>query len=67
MEDFFAGFTMGLSIALFAVKGKADSALSLGYRDKDGKNRIAVGYVGEDGILPDVWYCANEKGELVKS
>jgi hypothetical protein len=49
------------------VKGNAGSALSLGYRDADGKNRIAVGYVGENGIEADVWYEANEKGELVKA
>jgi len=46
------------------VRGNAGSALSLGYRDKDGRNRIAVGYVGENGIEPDVWYRANERGEL---
>ena len=49
------------------VKGNAGSALSLGYKDASGKNRIAVGYVGENGILPDIWYGANEKGELVRA
>jgi hypothetical protein len=48
------------------VKGNAGSALSLGYRDKDGRNRIAVGYVGENGIEADVWYRLNERGEFVK-
>jgi hypothetical protein len=38
----------------------------LGYKDKTGKNRIAIGYVGEDGIEPDTWYKA-EDGKLVKA
>ncbi len=34
----------------------------------DGKrNRIAVGYVGEDGIKPLTWYTVNAKGEFVEA
>ena len=47
------------------VKGNAGSALSLGYQDARGRNRIAVGYVGENGIQADTWYRASERGELV--
>ena len=28
--------------------------------------RISVGYVGENGIKPDVWYSLNEDGEFVE-
>ena len=38
------------------VKGNAGSALSLGYKDDQGRNRIAVAYVGENGIEADTWY-----------
>jgi hypothetical protein len=41
------------------VKGSDGSALSLGYIDGNGNNRISVAYVGEDGIEPDTWYCIN--------
>ena len=29
------------------------------------RNRIVVGYAGENGILPDTWYCVDQNGELV--
>ena len=48
------------------VRGNAGSALSLGYMDKAGHNRIAVGYVGEDSIEPGQWYKADPAtGRLV--
>ena len=51
-----------------AVRGNAGSALSLGYMDREGRNRIAVGYVGEDGIEPGVWYTADRAtGRLVRA
>ena len=49
------------------VSGKSGSALSLGYRDKSGRNRIAVGYVGENGITADTWYCVTDQGVFVKA
>ena len=49
------------------VKGNAGSALSCGYKDKADKNRIAVAYVGEDGIIADTWYRVNDDGEFVKA
>jgi hypothetical protein len=50
------------------VRGNAGSALSLGYRDAEGRNRIAVGYVGESGIESGVWYAADPKtGRLVQA
>jgi hypothetical protein len=49
-----------------AVKGNAGSALSCGYKDALGRMRIAVGYVGENGIKTDTWYRANESGALVE-
>jgi hypothetical protein len=47
------------------VKGNAGSALSLGYLDSAKRNRIAVGYVGEDGIKADNWYEV-QNGKLVE-
>ena len=41
------------------VKGNAGSALSCGYKDAQGRLRIAVGYVGEGGINADTWYCVD--------
>ena len=49
------------------IQGGAGSALSLGYIDSDGHKRIAVAYVGEDGIAPNVWYKVNDKGEFIKA
>ena len=49
-----------------AVKGNAGSALSCGYQDAEGKKRIAVAYVGENGIEADTWYQPNQSGEWVK-
>lgn len=49
-----------------AVIGSSGSALSAGYIDADGKNRIAVAYVGEDGIEPDTWYRVDKNGKWVK-
>ena len=49
-----------------AVKGNAGSALACGYQDAEGKNRIAVAYVGENGIEADTWYQPNQAGEWVK-
>ena len=46
------------------AKGKDGSALSVGYKDSAGRNRIAVGYVGENGVKADTWYRANKDGEL---
>ena len=48
------------------VAGKEGSALSCGYEDTQGRMRIAVGYVGEDGIKPDTWYCADKSGAIVE-
>ena len=49
------------------VKGNAGSALSLGYRDAQDRNRIAVAYVGEDGIKPDTWYKLNASGKFLEA
>ena len=49
------------------VRGNEGSALSLGYIDENEKNRIAVAYVGENGIEPGVWYKVNNKGEFLKA
>ncbi len=48
------------------VKGNAGSALSLGWRDDSGRNRIAVAYVGEGGIEADAWYRF-QNGKFVKA
>ena len=44
------------------VKGNKGSALSLGYVDNKKRNRIAVAYVGEDGIDEGKWYSVDSKG-----
>jgi hypothetical protein len=44
------------------VKGNAGSALSLGYVDGANRRRIAVAYVGDDGIKPDTWYGVDQSG-----
>lgn len=41
-----------------------DGAIALAWwNEKEKRYRIVVGYVGEDGIKPDVWYCV-ENGKL---
>ena len=47
------------------VKGNAGSALSCGYKDAQGRLRIAVGYVGEGGINADTWYCVDDATGLL--
>ena len=47
------------------VKGNAGSALSCGYKDAQGRLRIAVGYVGEGGINADTWYCVDDANGLL--
>ena len=44
------------------AKGNAGSALSLGYKDAQGRPRIAVAYVGENGIKEDTWYQVDASG-----
>ena len=38
----------------------------LWFDDKSKRPRLAVGYVGEDGIKADTWYRCDEKGKLVE-
>jgi len=33
----------------------------------EGRRRTKVGYIGEDGLLPDVAYKLNDKGEFVEA
>ena len=47
------------------AKGNAGSALSLGYVDGKKRLRIAVAYVGEDGIAPDTWYRVDSSGHFI--
>lgn len=46
------------------VKGDQGSALSAGYVDQQGRRRIAVAYVGENGIQPNVWYRVGGDGNF---
>ena len=53
--------------AALGISGRARAGvggtIAVAWRDGE-RRRIAVGYVGEDGILPDVWYVV-EDGVLV--
>ena len=50
-----------------AAKAGEDGCLAVTWWDKKAdRPRIAVGYVGENGIKPDTWYAADEKGKLVE-
>ena len=56
--------------AVLGLEGRAkagkDGLLAVAWHD--GKRpRLAVGYVGEDGIKPDTWYRATRAGKLVKA
>jgi hypothetical protein len=42
------------------AKGAKGSALSLGYLDSEGRPRIAVAYIGENGIEPNTWYRVDD-------
>ena len=47
------------------LTGGDDSTLSIQYLDGN-KYRIAIAYVGENGILPNVKYKVNDKGKFVE-
>jgi hypothetical protein len=49
-----------------SVKGNAGSALSLGYADAQNRNRIAVAYVGENGIKANVFYRLDDEGNFAE-
>lgn len=57
----------GQAIAGFHGKAKAgeDGVLIINYKDSNNRLRVAVGYVGEDGICPDIFYTV-EDGKLVQ-
>ena len=48
------------------VKGDSGSAMSLGYKDSACRLRIAVAYVGENGIESDTWYKCDNFGNFIK-
>ncbi|EAT4418234.1 hypothetical protein EVL83_11735 [Salmonella enterica] len=57
--------------ASLGIEGKARAseggAIVLCYRDEDGELiHIRASKVGEDGIMPDIWYQLNEDGEFVE-
>lgn len=49
-----------------AKAGKTGIVVVSWWDEKTERKRLCTGYVGEDGIEPDVWYKAVE-GKLVKS
>ncbi|EAT2223858.1 hypothetical protein EZ100_25670, partial [Salmonella enterica] len=56
--------------ASLGIEGKARAseggAIVLCYRDEDGELiHIRASKVGENGIMPDIWYQLNEDGEFV--
>jgi hypothetical protein len=55
-----AGYS-GVSFARFDGRAKAgvNGAICISYRDGK-RERFAIGYVGEDGIKPDAWYCVKD-------
>ncbi|EMD2512491.1 hypothetical protein VQX75_002587 [Salmonella enterica subsp. enterica serovar Kentucky] len=57
--------------ASLGIEGKAmaseGGAIVLCYRDEDGELiHIRASKVGENGIMPDIWYQLNEDGEFVE-
>jgi hypothetical protein len=56
---------MAASEGCIAKAGK-DGAIALRWNEGD-KPRIAVAYVGENGIKPDTFYKLNAKGEFVEA
>ncbi|MZB39311.1 hypothetical protein DCI92_24625, partial [Salmonella enterica subsp. enterica serovar Kentucky] len=57
--------------ASLGIEGKARAseggAIVLCYRDEDGELiHIRASKVGENSIMPDIWYQLNEDGEFVE-
>jgi len=48
------------------ARGGDGSVLSIQYIDSDNRRRMAVAYVGENGIKPDTWYEVDRNGEFVE-
>ena len=48
------------------VKAGKDGCFALTWHDGN-RNRIVVGYVGEDGIKADTWYRVDESGALAEA
>ena len=48
------------------VRANLGGAIALTYHDGE-RYRIAVAYVGENGIEPNVDYCVNDSGEFVRA
>ena len=49
------------------VASGENGCFAVGWRDRAAKRpRIAVGYVGEDGIKPLTWYRADSTGKLIE-
>jgi hypothetical protein len=46
------------------ARGGEGSAMALTYKDENGRYRVAVAYVGEDGIEADTWYGVTAMGEF---
>ncbi|QDD91962.1 hypothetical protein CCZ28_24295 [Pseudomonas oryzihabitans] len=58
--------------AVFGAEGRARAsaggAIVLCYRDDEGALiNIRASKVGENGILPDVWYSLNAEGEFIEA
>jgi hypothetical protein len=43
-----------------------ESAIALAWRDSDGRPRFTVGYIGEDGLEPNVAYRLDDQGRFVR-
>ena len=48
------------------VRAGEGGVIVASYRTRGGKLRVAVGYVGENGIKDGIWYRANSVGKFVK-
>jgi len=48
------------------ARGGDGSVLSIQYIDSSNRRRMAVAYVGENGIVPDTWYGVDRNGEFVE-
>lgn len=56
----------GIAVSFYRCRASTVAAIVCGWHDGR-RQRWTVGYPGEDGIEPGVWYVANNTGALIRS